>query len=827
MQGSGIEKNQDSCLWKSIVLDKILKYLFMRYKVGFTFFATIILFTAFAQTINSAGTGGSYRFIRYTDNVIKIIYQPVNYTTNECVSNAVLVNPSIDKSNHPVTEFPVNGNSTISLKNISIKLENGAISINKNDVFKLDNVFNKNGFRGFSFRLSADEKIFGGGERALPLNRRGYKFDLYNNPWYGYSEGADNLNFSIPFFTSSKGYALFFDNASKGYADIGKTNNNVFDVGFVSGELNVYLIIGNDYKEILSSYFKLTGTQPLPPRWAMGNFMSRFGYSSEAHMKDVLSAMQSEHIPVDAVIFDLFWFGDSIKNTLGNLEWMNKSKWPAPKKMITDLTKQHINSILITEPFILKGTRTYNDAARYLATDSFGKPFSLTNFYFGEGGVLDIFRKDAGNWIWKSHYKRQIANGVAGWWTDLGEPEKHPTEMMHNLADIGYKRKFGADEVHNAYGHYWNRFLFSHYLKDYPDTRLFHLNRSGFAGSQRYSIFPWSGDVSRSWSGLKAQIPLMLGMSMSGIPYIHADAGGFAGGEGDNELYVRWLQFASFTPIFRPHGTALGDIDKNAFSFPSEPALIEQPFRDYAKDVVNRRYSMLPYNYTLAYRQAAKGQPLVAPLYYYYPNDTTTTNIQDEFMWGENILVAPILEKGISKRSVYLPAGKWYYFNEEQPIEGEIVTTASADINQIPFYIKEGSFIITNSNAAPTNTAGINNDELLVTYYYSKLPSNYNLYEDDGTSKNAIKNKQFQLISFKAPSINNKLIYNITTHGGNFKGKLSGRKLKFILHGLPATQADLYINGKYIEHLTNRDIPTGLYSFNVNYTNKPMTIEIK
>ena len=799
----------------------------MRYKFGLTFFVTIIFSTAFAQPTNNTGTFDKYRFIQYTNNIIKIIYQPVNYTTNECVTDALLIKPAIDKSNQPVTEFPENSNSTISLKNSTIKLHNGTISINKNELFKLDNVFNKNGYRGFSFKLSADEKIFGGGERALPLNRRGYKFDLYNNPSYGYSEGADNLNFSVPFFTSSKGYGLFFDNASKGYADIGKTDSNVFDVGFVSGELNVYLIIGNNYKEILSSFFKLTGTQPLPPRWAMGNFMSRFGYSREAHMKNVLSAMQSENIPVDAVIFDLFWFGDSIKNTLGNLEWMNKSKWPAPKKMISDLTKQHINTILISEPFILKGTRTYNDAAKYLATDSLGNPFSLSNFYFGVGGVLDIFRKDAGNWIWNAHYKRQIANGVTGWWTDLGEPEKHPSQMMHNLADLGYKRKFGADEVHNAYGHYWNRFLFNHYLKDYPHTRLFHLNRSGFAGSQRYSIFPWSGDVSRSWSGLKSQIPLMLGMSMSGIPYIHADAGGFAGGDGDSELYVRWLQFASFTPIFRPHGTALGDIDKNAFSFPSEPALIEQPFRDYAKEVVKRRYSMLPYNYTLAYLQAAKGQPLVAPLYYYYSNDTTATGIQNEFMWGENILVAPILEKEISKRSVYLPAGRWYTFNEDQPIEGGVITMASANINQIPFYIKEGSFIITNSNYTTTNTAGITSDELLVNYYYSKSLSKYDLYEDDGISKNAIKNKQFQLISFKASNTDNKLIYKIKTNGRNFKGKLLRRKWKFLLHGLPINKGDLYINGKYIEHLTNQGLQPGVYGFTINYNNKPMTIEIK
>src|SRR6185295_16616843 len=146
-------------------------------------------------------------------------------------------------------------------------------------------------------------------------------------------------------------------------------------------------------------------------------------------------------------------------------------------------------------------------------------------------------------------------------------------------------------------------------------------------------------------------------------PYIHADAGGFAGGEGDNELYVRWLQFACFTPVFRPHGTALFELDKNTFSFPSEPALIDEPWRSYARAAVKLRYSLLPYNYTLAYRQALMGEPLVAPLYYYFPQDSSAVNIEDEFMWGPQILIAPVLQKGATRRKLYLPPGNWYLFD--------------------------------------------------------------------------------------------------------------------------------------------------------------------
>ena len=288
-----------------------------------------------AQNKKIKTDGGEWTVVPYASNVVKLSFQPKNYTRNENITDAVIAKPI-----HQTAAIKIShaGNS--------ITLERGQLVKITADTFR-------GGFNGFNISLNNDEKIFGGGERALPLNRRGYKFPLYNNPWYGYSNGADALNFSVPFFTSSAGYGLFFDNASKGYVDIGKTNSNVFEAGFSSGELNVYVIFGKDYKEILSSYYKLTGTQPLPPRWAMGNFMSRFGYTSEAQTKEIAEKMKKENIPFDAIIFDLFWFGDSIKRTMGNLDWVNKTAWPNPKKMIGDFKKQNINTVLIAEPFIL------------------------------------------------------------------------------------------------------------------------------------------------------------------------------------------------------------------------------------------------------------------------------------------------------------------------------------------------------------------------------------------------------------------------------------------------------------------------------------------
>jgi len=791
-------------------------------------------FVATGQTEKIKTAGGEFIFQQYAFNIIKLTWQPKGYLTNENISDAVILKPLQQKSHKKIFEPPLE--ESVFFKNTRIDFNKGRIYFNSGKNIVMDNVFHKDEFAGFQFKLQPGEKIYGGGERAIPLNRRGYKFPLYNNPWYGYSERADALNFSVPFFTSSNGYGLFFDNASKGYADIGKATGDIFEAGFMSGELNVYVIFGKDYKEILSSYYKLTGTQPLPPRWALGNLMSRFGYSSEADVKNVASKMQEEKIPFDAVIFDLFWFGDSIKGTLGNLDWINKTKWPDPKKMIGDFKKDNINTVLIAEPFILKGTKNYDKAEKYFAIDSVGVPFNFTDFYFGQGGLLDIFRKDARNWIWTGHYKKQIANGVSGWWTDLGEPEKHPPAIRHNLKDEGISRLMTADEVHNVYGHYWNKMLFENYAKEFPYQRLFHLNRSGFAGSQRYSIFPWSGDVSRSWSGLRAQLPVMLGMSMSGVPYVHADAGGFAGGEGDNELYVRWLQFACFTPIFRPHGTALFELDKNAFSFPSEPALIEEPWRSYAKTVIKLRYSLLPYNYTLAYRQASEGAPLVAPLYYYYPGDSSAVNAEDEFMWGEQILVAPILQKGATQRNVYLPAGNWYMLNNfGKDKTGNKIYDSFINLNvaidEVPVFVKAGSFIPMVVNSAGANTKRYTTDSLIIHYYPGDNPSQYTMYDDDGNNKQAIPLKFFELIDFKAIPSAQKLRFSISSNGGAFKGKPSKRNIKMILNGPFNFTGSVYINDKPstgVRPVIGVDgTASGSYYFAFNFSGKPLSIEIK
>ncbi len=774
------------------------------YKFQIRLFTTIAIMLS-AATFVTAQRNANWQVIPYATNVIKVVYHPFEYTRDFNVTNAVIAKPLT--SNFP--SFKINGDA-------SVTVQNGA--------FTFSPVFKNDGSRGISYQLQKDEMIFGGGERALPFNRKGYKLDLYNRPNYAYGVGAENLNYSVPFFISNKGYGIFFDNGSKGYADIGKSAENIFEVAFESGEINAFIISGKTYQEILTSYHKLTGTQPLPPRWAFGNLMSRFGYTSQEQATGIVKQMKDEKFPLDAIIFDLFWFGDSIKGYVGNLDWVNTEKWPNPNKMITDFKKQNINTTLITEPYILQYTNTYTESLEYQAKDVSNNSFVLQDFYFGKGGLLDIFRKDAGQWIWNKHYKRQIKNGVIGWWTDLGEPERHPENMYHNLKDLGIEKMVLANEIHNIYGHYWNKMLFENYAKDYPTQRLFHLNRSGFAGSQRYSIFPWSGDVGRNWSGLQAQLPVMLGMSMCGVPYIHADAGGFAGGENDGELYVRWLQFAAYTPIFRPHGTALYDHDINATSFPSEPVLMEEPYKAEAKKVVLERYKILPYLYTLAYRQSKFAEPLVKPLFYNYAADTNAMKTQDEFLLGDNILVAPVLQKGATTRKVYLPKGNWYDVETNKMYEGDAEVSIDVSEYKKPLFYREGSFI-PQYNSKGENTSEIDRKKLNVTYILSNTTSKFEMYDDDGETKNALATNQYELIKFASVGRTNKgVVITIQNNNGLYKNKPSERQIALSIPAIPLKPKAVLVNGITIKNI---EVNNNILTIPVTLKNIPLKIDVK
>lgn len=589
--------------------------------------------------------------------------------------------------------------------------------------------FDRNGKQGLRFEMQPNERFFGLGERANAINLSNGRYTLYNRPKYGYEIGARDLNYSIPLVVSNNRYLLLFDNPQKGYADLGETEPGIMEWGAIGGPMKYFFIVGSDYKAISYYYSKLTGFQPLPPIWALGNLQSRMAYRTQKETDSIVTLMQQENFPIDAIILDFYWFGDSILGTMGRLNWYTPN-WPDPEKMIADFRQKGVKTILITEPYIIDSLENFKIASDLgiLATDSEGQPYVNEQFYFGPAGLIDIFNKKAGEWFWEQ-YKPQIDKGVAGWWGDLGEPENHPSDQFHVLGS--------ADAVHNIYAHYWHKMLYEKYRQNYPETRLFNLNRAGFAGSQRYSIYPWTGDVSRSWGGLQAQIPLMIHMGMSGLPFIHADAGGFAQGTHDEILYTRWLQMACFSPILRPHGSGI----------PSEPVYFNESTREVVRNFMNIRYSLLPYIYTLTYRSHTKGEPIVRPLFYEFPSDSLSYNVEDEYMFGPDLLVAPILTADQEMRKVYLPAGvSWYNFWTKKLVKGGQSVALPVSMKDMPIFVKAGSFV---TSVNPVNsTDDYTTQYLEVDYYLNDAPvvDSGEVYLDDGTLFGAYEKGAYRLM---------------------------------------------------------------------------------
>jgi len=681
-------------------------------------------------------------------------------------------------------------------------------------IFKKDTILaEESGFftgsegNGVRFKLSKDEKIYGLGERSTPLDRRSYRLPLYNQPNYGYEVGATSLNYSVPMVLSSKKYALLYDNPQKGYADIGKEDKDVMEWNTIGGTARYFMMAAADFPELMKQYTRLTGRQDLPPRWAFGNLMSRMAYRNQKEADSIVSLMQKKNFPIDAIILDFYWFGDSILGHLGTLDWY-KPAWPDPEGMIRKFKGQGVKTILITEPYVIDSMANFKVGVEkgIFATDSLGKTYVNHKFYFGPGGLIDIFKPVAKEWFWEK-YKKQIDIGVAAWWGDLGEPESHQPDMYHVTGK--------ADEVHNIYGHYWDRMLYEKYAQFYPNTRLFHLQRSGFAGSQRYSAFPWTGDVSRSWGGLQAQLPILLSMGMNGLGYIHSDAGGFAIGLKDEELYTRWLQFSTFTPILRPHGS----------NVPSEPVFYTEKTQDIVRKYMQLRYAMLPYNYSLAWENASTGAPLMRPMFY-YGKDSTSAKIQDQYFWGENILVAPILEKGIQSRKLWLPAGDWYEFGSGERMESGKWLDYKVVPEEIPLFVKAGAFI---PMTEPLSTTDKYTSDNFTVYYYPSKSSSFTQFEDDGKDKLSISGKQYELIRYTGRTGGGKTLIDISKTG-TWPGMPESRsmKLKVLLKG---PFVAIRLNGNSLHKIT-KEGPQGFLvkgnyvEIRFQWKGQPIKIEI-
>ncbi len=671
---------------------------------------------------------------------------------------------SIDKQSHAIS-YSLNGEV--------VTKERDGLSINSHGV-------------SLSFALSDDEKLYGGGQRVLGMDRRGNAMPLYNKAHYGYTTSSNQMYFGLSAVMSSKHYSVLFDNTASGELDMGSSTPDELLFSAKGGRASYIMVLGESLSDTVKSTVAITGKQPLPPRWLLGNFASRFGYKSQDEVMNVVDAFNKQDIPVDAVVLDLYWFGKDIKGHMGNLSW-DTATFPEPEKMISELREQDVKTVLITEPFILTTSKQWDSAVENnaLAQNDQGTPYTF-DFYFGNTGLVDVFSEAGQDWFWQ-YYEKLAAQGVAGWWGDLGEPEVHPDDIQHAWSEAGLgNQTVSGTEVHNGYGHQWAKTVYNNLTELQSDTRPFVLMRSGFLGSQRYGMVPWTGDVSRSWGGLKPQVELALQMSVFGLAYTHSDLGGFAGGDTfDAELYTRWLQFGTFSPVFRPHAQD---------NIAPEPVFHDDPVKSIAREFIQLRYDMLPYNYSLAFENALFGTPLMRPLAMVF-NENKWFESAKSYMWGDALLVSPVTQPNQQTWAVELPPGIWFDFFSSAKYQGGKTVDYPLTQDNFPVWVKAGSFMPMSEGLSRTEHFDARELEMHYWHDHSVISSSYTYYEDDGKSPNSVEKGLYTTLQLNA-SVDESADLTLTLDSqGSYIGMPQQRNITYVVHGLTERPQKVLVDG--------------------------------
>ncbi len=626
------------------------------------------------------------------------------------------------------------------------------------------------------------ESFYGAGERGYSFNLAGDTLINYNSQNYGYQMGEKRtklMGITMPMVISSKGYGVFFDDFCKSSLYLGEqiqyTTTSPQPVSY-------YVINGNGKVEnVVRNFTWLVGRQELPPLWTLGYITSKYGYRDQRESEGVVDTLKREGYPLDGIVFDLYWYGK--EEDMGRLEW-DKQQWPDHRGMLRNFKQKGVNVVTISQPYVLTNGRAIDNyklldpQGLFCKTDGTDTTHTVT-IWVGQGGMFDVSNPATRQWM-RDRYKSLTEEGVTGWWGDLGEPEKHPLEIRHYNG-------LTAEQYHNYYGNEWSRIIYDMFKEDYPDRRPMVMMRAGTAGLQRYSVFPWSTDVSRSWGGLQPQVTIMLNAGLSGLGYMSHDVGGFAvdpNNKRDGELYIRWLQLGLFSPMLRTHST-----------YHAEPYNYTE-FGDLTLRIIKERYTWLPYNYTLAYDNARNGLPMVRPLGFYEDDKDIARydSIWDQYLWGHDVMVAPVMQQGAVSRDITFPDGTWVDINHpERRYAGHTTVNYAAPLEVLPLFARAGAFI-PQANYPMDNVGDYNPDKLDIVYYTSETPSTYTLFDDDLHSTGTLARDKHREIQFVATP-QGKTCF-ITIQGrGNIEGDAPSKDYRLIVPAAPKPK-QVKINGK-------------------------------
>lgn len=563
-----------------------------------------------------------------------------------------------------------------------------------------------------------DERYYGFGERGGPLNRRGRRFAMWNKDNAAFDAYTDPLYITIPYFWGARGenvYGLFLDNPATPFFELDPDATGAVTFGALAGELDYYLFTGPTAPQVAKAYGTVTGFSALPPKWTLGYHQSRYGYASQTEALTIAATLRELQLPADALYFDIDYL-----DRLQLFSW-NLAAFPNPWEMNYLLGQLGFHRVNIMEPIVHVDDRFWRPLAdaRFFLTDATGQPV-VTPIWFGNVSWLDFTKTGAATW-YKDTLKAFLTTGIDAVWNDLNEPAAN--EMPQAIYDYDGQRRPDLS-ARNLYALHEAALSYQAQRELRPGVRPWGISRSGYAGIQRY-LANWGGDANSDWATLRTNVQMSLAMALSGQNFFGHDIGGFLGAP-SAELFTRWMEFAAYTPLFRNHAMNTS---------PSrEPWAFGEPTLGFAREILNERYRLLPFLYTLAERASRTGEPTIAPAFFYFPADQATWNDDTMFMLGDSMLVAPVLDAGATSRGVWLPGpATWVDVYTDAVYNGQAWHVVPAPLGRIPVFVRVGAIIpkgpvLQHTGERPLTDPGLH------FYGGSSAPSSLTLYEDDGVS---------------------------------------------------------------------------------------------
>ena len=617
------------------------------------------------------------------------------------------------------------------------------------------------------------ESYFGLGDKPVELNLKGKRFENWVTDSYAYGKGTDPIYKAIPFYTglhNKKAYGIFFDNTFRSYFDFSNERRNVTSFWAQGGEMNYYFIYGPQMEDVVANYTDLTGKpHQLPPLWALGFHQCKWSYYPESNVKEITKKFRDLKIPCDAIYLDIDYM-----EGFRCFTW-SKEYFPDPKRMVKELADDGFKTVVIIDPGI-KIDKEYSVFKEALDKDYFCKradgPYMKGKVWPGECYFPDFTNKKVRDW-WSELFRELVEDiGVKGVWNDMNEPavmevpnKTFPDDVRHEYEG----NRCSHRKAHNVYGMQMARATYQGVKKFAYPKRPFVITRAAYSGTQRYCS-TWTGDNVATWEHLWIANVQAQRMAMSGFSFAGSDIGGFAE-QPQGELFTRWIQLGIFHPFCRVHSS--GDHGNQ------EPWAFDEDVTNIVRKFIELRYQLLPYLYTSFWKYVDEGVPMLKSLVLYDQEDVHTHYRSDEFIFGEQILVCPILEPNAKGRRMFFPRGKWINYWTDQVVNGGREAWVDADIDSIPMFIKEGAIIPKFPIQQYVGEKDI--DEVTLEVYYKKGKEDSTLFDDAHDGYDYTKGR-YSLRTFKLNGKENELI--IQQHKeGKYVTKYDTFKLSF--HNVP------------------------------------------